>query len=229
MGINKKFIYAFLGAGILVGMLSTFLLLRNTTDTSSNADTVIPPDFTLPSPSPSPIVSPPADSADASCEIPETVSDVKVEFPGCDGDECSFTQASCAWGEHGSASEFQVKITEVESGNVVREQRYPADTTKIIFEVTQNKTYKCEVKAVSACGSVSEATSDQLTCSVDGLVPSTTPEPTPTTVVVNTPTPTTAIPTPTPTLPPTGPEQTLVIGGIMGALLIMIGGILFLL
>lgn len=253
MRFNKNFIYAFLGAGIVVGIISTMLLLRNSTQTNSNADTTNVPNsdtgFNFPTPSgtmsvnsvsqPS-ITNSQTQGAGASCPAPDAVQNVKVEYPGCDGDQCSFTKASCSWDAVDSATNYSLTITEVDSGQQVLNQTEPVGTTNILFDVTQEKTYKCSVSAVSSCGTMGVAGTDQLLCHVDGLLPSGSPSPSaappvtapPATVtspppVVSSAPPTVVTATPPP--PVSGPRDTLIAATGVGALFIVFGGLLFLL
>lgn len=153
------------------------------------------------------------------CAAPATATGVTVEYPGCaTGTSCDLAQASCAWNSQSDASSYNITVTEVETGTIIKNnETQPSTTTKVLFNITQNRTYKCDVVAVSSCGGLAAAASDQLLCEADALL-----EPTPTTAVVPTATP--VPPTATPVLKPGGPMQTIaVIGGIF---VIIIGGIL---
>jgi hypothetical protein len=108
-------------------------------------------------------------------------------------EQCSFVEADCTWDASTDASNYAIKITEVESGTVIKNVTVAASTTKYTFPVTQNKTYRCEVSAVNSCGQSGPAGAGEALCAVDGLV--STPAPTPTPVPSKTPTPT---PTPAP-------------------------------
>ncbi len=245
--MNKNIIYALLGGGILVGIVSTILLLRSTTETNSNAST--PPantSFTVPTPTTAPFiatnVSPtPATSVQSgTCSAPSAVQNVKVAFPGCNGDQCSFTQASCSWDAVTGAASYNLKVTDTNTGTVVMNQSISANTTSVLFNVTQGDTYKCDVAAVADCGTVGIASSDQLLCSVNGLLPSVSPTTTPAPV---TPAPTVAAGTPSATLAPvtpttapvissapvSGPRDMLLAATAGGTLLMVLGGLLFLL
>ena len=164
-----------------------------------------------------------ANSAQAqSCSAPVPASGVSVEYPGCNGSSCDLVQASCAWSSQSDAVSFNVTVTEVETGTVIKNNESQlGSTTKILFNITQGKTYKCDVVAVSACGGLAAATSDQLLCEADALIDT----PTPTQVVVSAPTATPVPPTATPTIaPPGGILQTVTIIG--GILIAIVGGIL---
>jgi len=153
------------------------------------------------------------------CAAPAAASGVVVEFPGCTGDSCDLTQASCSWSTQADAASFNVTVTEVEAGTILKNnESQSASTTKILFAITQGKTYKCDVVAVSACGGLAAATSDQLLCQVDALI---TPS------IAPTATPISPTATPTPTIaPPGGITQSIVLVG--GIILAIIGGILLL-
>lgn len=159
-----------------------------------------------------------------SCAAPAIATGVRVEFPGCNGTQCDLTQASCEWNSQSDASSFNVTVTEVETGTVIKNnESETSSTTKILFAITQGKTYKCDVVAVSACGGLAPAASDQLLCQADAII--------------STPTATLPPPTATPTSPPpptsaTIPEaggvvQTIAIAG--GVIIAIVGGILLLL
>lgn len=158
-----------------------------------------------------------------SCSAPAIASGVTVEYPGCNGSSCDLVQASCAWASQADAASFNVTVTEVETGTVIKNNESQlSTTTKILFNITQGRTYKCDVVAVSACGGLATATSDQLLCEADALIDTPTPSPT---TVVSGPTATTAPPTATPTIAPPGDilQTATIIGGILIAI---VGGIL---
>lgn len=152
------------------------------------------------------------------CAAPATVTGVTVEYPGCaTGTSCDLAQASCMWNTQSDASSYNVTVTEVETSTIIKNnESQPSGTTKVLFNITQNRTYKCDVVAVSSCGGLSAAASDELLCEADALL-----EPTPT---IAPPTATPLPPTATPVLKPGGPMQTIaVLGGIF---VVIIGGIL---
>jgi hypothetical protein len=161
----------------------------------------------------------PAKAHAQACTPPAASSGVTVEFPGCTGTSCDLTQASCSWSTQADAASFNVTVTEVETGTIIKSnESETASTTKILFPITQGKTYKCDVVAVSACGGLAPATSDQLLCQVDALI-------TPT--VAPSPTPIPPTPTPTPTIAsPGGIGQSIVLFG--GIILAIVGGIILL-
>lgn len=111
------------------------------------------------------------------CPTPPQVQNVLVEYPGCVGDTCNFTQASCSWDQVSGATQYKLTMTQVESGSVVVSETVTATSSSKIFNVVQGKTYKCEVAAVNSCGAVGLAGSHSLLCQVDALV-ETTPTPT---------------------------------------------------
>lgn len=172
----------------------------------------------------------PAVVQQTSCPIPSQVQNVQVEFPNCVGDICNFTQASCSWGSVAGATKYQLKITQVESGETVRDEQVEAAVTKVEFPVVQNKTYKCEVSAINSCGSTGAAGSHSLLCAVDALVSTPTPappKPTSTLIPTSTPTPT-LIPTATPvrTIAPPGTFDTTLALGIGTTALLLLGSLL---
>lgn len=149
------------------------------------------------------------------CQTPGTVSNVTIEYPFCEQGstlECSFTQASCSWNPVSEASSYGLKITEVDSGTVIKTDSVSSSTTKIAFPVTSGKTYKCDVTATNSCGSTGGTGTDSLLCKVDEVAlatptppPAGGPSPTPTPSGNPTPTPPPVgglIPTPTPTVTP---------------------------
>ena len=155
-----------------------------------------------------------------SCTAPATATGVTVEYPGCStSTTCDAAQASCSWNAQSDASSFNVTVTEIETNTIIKNnESHPAATTKVLFNITQGRTYKCDVVAVSSCGGLAAASSDQLLCEADLLLDT----PTPTQVVVPTATP--IPPTATPVLKPGGPIQSIaVLGGIF---VVIIGGIL---
>mgnify|MGYP002074439314 CR=1 FL=1 len=161
----------------------------------------------------------PSEANAQSCSAPAVASGVTVEFPGCNGSSCDLTQASCAWNSQADAASYNVTVTEVETGTIIKNnESQSSSTTKVLFPITQGRTYKCDVVAVASCGSLAAASSDQLLCEADAIIDT----PTPTTVAV----PPTATPIPaTPTIaPPGGFLQTVSIVG--GVLIVIVGGIL---
>lgn len=104
------------------------------------------------------------------CATPAQVPSVLVSFPSCVGDQCNFTQASCSWGQVTDATSYQVKVTEVESGTIVFNQSETPSTPSVVFSITQNKTYKCDVSAVNSCGAVGPAGSHSLLCAANAMV-----------------------------------------------------------
>lgn len=156
-----------------------------------------------------------------SCSAPAVATGVTVEYPGCNGSSCDLAQASCAWASQSDASSYNVTVTEVETGTIIKNNESQlSSTTKILFAITQGRTYKCDVVAVSACGGLAAAASDQLLCEADALIDTPTP-----TQVVNAPTATPIPPTATPTIAPPGDLlQTVTLLG--GVLIVIVGGVL---
>jgi hypothetical protein len=119
-----------------------------------------------------------------SCTTPPQVSTVEVNYPSCSGAQCSFVEADCTWDAVSGAANYSVKITEVESGSVIKNVTVGGSLTSYTFPVTQGKTYRCETSAVNSCGTSGPAGVGEAICEVDGLTvstaPSATPTPTPT-------------------------------------------------
>jgi len=161
---------------LLVAIPLTVYLSRQQQNVSSRAQEI--------SPTPTPL-----------CQAPPVVTNVKVEYPSCVGAQCSFVQASCSWDAITGATSYAIKISQVESGAVVRNDSVNASTTRIVFSVVQDKTYQCDVSAVSSCGTGPVGT-HSLLCAVQGVVSTPTPPVQPT-VPVSTPVPT-LVPTATP-------------------------------
>ena len=157
------------------------------------------------------------------CASPVTPLGVNVDYPNCSGGSCDLTRASCGWALQGDAASYNVTVTEVETGTIIKNNENQTGTTSTVnFPITQLRTYKCDVVAVAACGSLSLVASDQLLCDADAIIGT----PTPTNAVVPTVVP--EIPN-KPTLPPTGGLlQTVgILGGI--TLVFVVGIMLFVL
>lgn len=170
----------------------------------------------------------PAAIQQTSCPIPSQVQNVQVEFPNCVGDICNFTRASCSWGSVAGATKYQLKISQVESGEVVRDEQVEAAVTRVEFPIVQNKTYKCEVSAINLCGAAGAAGSHSLLCAVDALVSIPTPPPKPISTPIPTPTPIptlvlTSTSTPQPTIPPVGGFETSIAIGLGTVVMILTG------
>ena len=159
-----------------------------------------------------------------SCAAPAAATGVQVEFPGCNGTQCDLTQASCKWNSQSDAASYNVTVTEVETGTVIKNsESETASTTKILFAVTQGKTYKCDVVAVSSCGGLAAAASDQLLCQADAIISTPTATLAPPTATPTSPPPPTATPT---IAKPGGVVQTIALVG--GVLIAIVGGIILL-
>ncbi len=156
------------------------------------------------------------------CAAPAVATGVTVEFPGCNGTQCDLAQASCKWDAQADAASFNITVTQVEDGSFVKNNDpQTASTTKIVFPITQGKTYRCSVVSVSACGGLAAAASDQLLCAADAMVATPTPTLVPLTAVP------TSIPTATPTIAkPGGVVQSVALFG--GIFLAIVGGIVLL-
>ncbi len=154
------------------------------------------------------------------CAAPAVATGVTVEFPGCNGSSCDLTQASCAWNSQSDAASFNVTVTEVETGTIIKNnESQPSTTTKVLFAITQGRTYKCDVVSVSACGGLAAAASDQLLCEADAIIDTPTPTPIPPTA-----TPIPPSPTPTPTIAPPG-DLVQTISLLSGIAILIVGGV----
>ncbi len=133
-----------------------------------------------------------------SCPAPGTPATVTTSYPLCEApagggqESCQFDKAGCVWESVSGATSYNVKITEVETGAIVKSDS--VTTTKTSFPVVQGRTYKCEVAALNSCGAVGGTNEDSIVCEIDGFV---SPTPTPTVAPVATP-----VPTPVPTATP---------------------------
>lgn len=151
--------------GVVVALMGviglTVYLLQSQQDVRSRAQT-----------GPTPQASP-----TQSCPIPAQVQNVLVEFPNCVGDICNFTQASCSWNSVAGATKYQLTITEVDTSTIIKNGEEEAAITRVVFPITQNRTYKCEVSAKNSCGASGQSGSHSLLCEVDAAVVTPTPIP----------------------------------------------------
>jgi hypothetical protein len=166
------------------------------------------------------LYSPPTVSAQT-CGTPPQVTGVEVTYPSCVGTQCNFTQAGCAWASVAEAANYQVTITETDTGTVVYNQQVPASTLSVTVSITQGRTYQCNVAAVNSCGNAGPAGSHSLLCAADAGVSAT-----PTVPAANPTTPPTVAP-PAPTIAPPGAVATIAIAG-MSIILVMLGSVVFL-
>lgn len=144
----------------------------------------------------------PTGGGGGSCPVPLAVSNVFMQFPACDSaGQCDLTKANCSWDAYPNATSYRLKITEVDSNTMVKDESVSASTTTDTFPVTANKTYRCEVAAVNQCGTGPYG-SDQIICSVQGtILPTPSPSPAPSLSPRPSPSPTvapSAVPTPQP-------------------------------
>ena len=170
-----------------------------------------------------------------SCQVPAQVSNVQISFPYCDSNnQCSFVQAECKWDAIPTATSYQLTILEVDTNTVVKNELITG-ATNVVFPVTQNKTYQCDVAAINACGESGPVGTNSLLCAVDAAI-SQTPTPTVPQVIAS-PTPTlppgitpiNVTNTPVPTLPPAGATENTIMFGAAAVLLIIVGGAFFVL
>lgn len=146
------------------------------------------------------------------CAVPDVVSNVEFNYPSCAGTQCNFTEASCSWAAVNGATSYSVKITQVDSGTITSTNSVTSPGVTFSFPVEQGKTYRCDISAVSTCGTSGPAGSAQELCAVDGQVGS--------------PVPTTR-PQVIPTVVPTGDVSTTMLVGFGGLVVAIIGGLLF--
>lgn len=122
----------------------------------------------------------------ASCPAPAQVQNVTVVYPDNTVTPNSFTSAACTWDAVTGAASYTVKITQVETNTVVKNDT--TTNTHYSFPVAQTNTYQCDVSAVAACGTAGPVGTGQALCQINGLVSS--PTPTPLVQVTSGPTPT---------------------------------------
>lgn len=148
-----------------------------------------------------------ATGAVSSCPAPGTPATVTVSYPLCEagqsGESCQFDKAGCDWNSVSGAAKYNIKVTEVETGAIIKTDSVTA--LKTSFPVVQGRTYKCEVSAVSNCGAVGGTNEDSLLCQTDAFV---SPAPSPSQA------PAAAPPPPAP--PPPAPTPTPVACGFRG-------------
>lgn len=150
----------------------------------------------------------------AGAQVPATVTGVLVEYPECVGESCSFVQASCSWSAMTGATSYNYTITEVDTNTQIQTATVDSSTLRVVFPVTQERTYKCDVFATNASGSGGTGT-HSLLCSAEGLLDSTaTPVPQ-------------ATATPLPTKPPIESpgmftNTAIILGGVA---LVIVGGL----
>ena len=168
--MNKK--TAVIGAAVVFVLLGvvvlTLYLLQGQQDVRSRADT--PESTDLPSQAPE-------QTAQQSCPVPAAVQNVQVEFPNCTGDICNFTEASCSWSSVAGATKYQLKITEVDTGRVVKDEQVEAAIIRTVFPIIQGNTYKCDVSAINSCGASGAIGTHSLLCKADAAVVTPTPIP----------------------------------------------------
>lgn len=145
-------------------------------------------------------------NAGAACTTPGTPATVTLSYPYCDtsgsgSENCVFEKAGCVWESVADATKYTVKVTEVETGATITTDTINAPTTKTSFPVVQGRTYKCEVSAVSSCGTAGGTNEDTLLCQTDAFV-SPTPSFAPSVAPVVVAPPPVSTPTPTPTPSP---------------------------
>lgn len=137
----------------------------------------------------------------SACTAPGNVSNLRISYPHCNtgNTECSLTQANCSWSAASGAANYNVKITEVDSGRLVGEEVVTGGSTNLVFPVNQGSTYRCVVSARNSCNVSGAEESVDALCSVQGILSSPTPVPS----VYPAPIQSTPTPTPRPSVTPT--------------------------
>ncbi len=174
MTIVKGIILGLVVVALLGGIGATVYLVNQQQDIRSRAQSAST------SPSPTTTATAAATSTPASsCQSPSQVTVYEFEYPGCNGSSCSSDQAACGWDAVSGATNYNIKVTEIESGKVIKEDTVPSSNTKYIFKVTAGNSYRCDVSAVNACGTGSAGSMTGV-CKIEGsIAPSSTPAPTP--------------------------------------------------
>lgn len=212
---------------LLGAIFVTLLMISSNQDNRSSANT---PDDLFPVVTNPPVI---VDTQDEGSTDPGPVESVSVNYPNVDGDAVDYTKASCTWDPNSNASQYSLKVTEVDTGTILKEELVNSGVTSDVFNVVANNTYRCEVAAVNASGIPGVAGVDEQVCEVEATAqPSPTQPPvvptTPPPVLTSTPSATVVpqVPTATPTLPPAGNIGTIAAIGLGGVILFLIGGAL---
>ncbi|HRN96711.1 MAG TPA: hypothetical protein PLD54_04655 [Candidatus Levybacteria bacterium] len=207
---------------LLGAIFVTLYLISSNQDTRSSANT---PDDLFPIITDIPV---PVEIQDGESTDPGPVDNVSVNYPNIEGDQADFTKASCTWDSNMNAFQYNLKITEVDTGTVLTEEVVNSGMQKDVFDVIPNNTYRCEVAAINSAGVAGTAGVDEQVCEVEA---SASPTPIVTVAPTEPPASPTAtlvpqIPTAKPTLPPAGSVGTIATIGLGGVLLFLIGGAL---
>lgn len=178
----------------------------------------------------------------STCQTPGGVQNVRIDYPYCQGSSCSSSQASCSWDAVSGAVSYTVKVTEIDTGTIVKNnQIVTSPPLTIVFSINNGKTYQCDAAATNACGTSGQIGTDQRLCQAQ-VVATPTPSAIPTigptaTTVTNAPTVTPApnvpaaviiVPTstPRPIIVAPGAETTVALGTV-GVLITIISIALF--
>lgn len=152
---------------------------------------------------------------DSFAQVPAAVSGVLVEYPEVASDgTASFVQASCSWSAVTDATSYNYTITEVDTNTQVQTATVDTSTLRVVFPVTQGRTYRCDVFATNASGSGATGT-HSLLCSAEGFI---SPTEAPTAGPTATP-----LPTKPPIESPGAFTNTAIILG--GVALVIVGGL----
>lgn len=209
---------------LLGAIFVTLFLMSSNQDTRSDASTALDTTFPVITDVPAPLQT---QSGQESTD-PGTVENVSVNYPYINGDEADFTSASCTWDSNINAFQYNLKVTEVDTNSVIKEQVVNSGVLSDVFDVVPNNTYRCEVAAINSAGVAGVAGVDEQVCEVQAEV---SPSPSPVVTVQPTATPTATLapqaPVVTkPPLPPTGSVGTIATVGLGGLILLLIGGAL---
>ncbi len=109
-------------------------------------------------------------SSVANAQVPGIVTGVLVEYPECVGESCSFVQASCSWAAVTGVASYNYVITEVDTSTQIQTATVDTSTLRVVFPVTQEKTYKCDVFATNSSGQSGGIGTHSLLCSAEGLL-----------------------------------------------------------
>lgn len=84
---------------------------------------------------------------------------------------CAVTEAKCSWDAVDNATEYKVKITESETGDLIKDVKVVHPTTSFVFPAQPGISYTCEVTPMNSCGEADKSTGE-------GSCPVATPSPT---------------------------------------------------
>jgi hypothetical protein len=218
----KKFLLFFFLTIVIVSIPVTMYLLTQEQDIRSNADEFDDLDQLA------------QNTNDSACQTPEGIQNVSIDYPYCQGNQCTYSQGGCSWDPVTGVSQYTVTISKVEANTVVKTES--VTTTSTSFPVDSGNTYKCDVAAVNSCGTSGPIGTNQLFCELENFVDEPTPTVGPTTTqpTVAPTVPPVIVPTNPPYIPPTqappptvGNTSNAIMIGLGSLAMIIIGGLLF--